>query len=111
MDIRERLLKLIEVTNKKPKELEQLTGIDRMSWSNLKRRMIRVHGEHIEAAAALWPEYAYWLVTGKTQPEVGNIGLEPCEKKCLTKQLAEKVSKTLKNGPGSPPGDRNDPLE
>lgn len=93
MDIRERLLTLIEVTNKKPKELEQLTGIDRMSWSNLKRRMIRVHGEHIEAAATLWPEYAYWLVTGKTQPEVGNISPE-----------LDELRKNLARAGGSPKG-------
>lgn len=28
----------------------------------------------IETVARHYPQYAYWLVTGMTQPEAGNIG-------------------------------------
>lgn len=67
---------LIKVSGKKPKELEELTGVDRMSWANLKRETIRANAEHIEAACRLWPEYAYWLTTGKTIAAAGQISPE-----------------------------------
>lgn len=59
-----------------PTELEKTTGIDRMRWSNVKRKSIRATGEHLEAAGKLWPEYAYWLITGNARPEHGDISPE-----------------------------------
>ena len=32
-----------------------------------------MRASEIEALAKLWPEYAYWLTTGKEIPEVGQI--------------------------------------
>lgn len=75
-DLRERLIELIEISGMKPKELENQTGVDRMKWANVKRKAQRVNQEHIEAAVKLWPEYAYWLTTGKTIPEAGQISPE-----------------------------------
>lgn len=76
MDIKERLNKLIEKKGIKPKELEEKTGVDRMKWANLKRGTIRAQQEHIEAVVKLWPEYAYWITTGLTIPEAGQISPE-----------------------------------
>lgn len=97
--------------NTGPAELARLTGISIDRWKSIRSRGVRASTEEVDACVELWPQYAYWLVTGKTQPEVGNIGLEPCEKGCLTKQLAEKVIKTLKNGPGSHSDNNAEPKE
>ena len=75
-DIRERLKNLIEKSGLTPKELEEKSGLDRMSWANVKRNRIRVNQEHIEAAVKLWPEYAYWLTTGNVITEAGQISPE-----------------------------------
>ena len=76
MDIRDRINKLIDFKEIKPTELVEKTGIDRMKWANLKRSRVRAQQEHIEAIVALWPEYAYWITTGKTLPEAGQISPE-----------------------------------
>jgi hypothetical protein len=76
MDIRDRLNKLIDHKGITPTELVEKTGIDRMKWANLKRLRVRAQQEHIEAIVDLWPEYAYWITTGKTLPEAGQISPE-----------------------------------
>lgn len=76
MDIRDRINSLIEFQEIQPKALEELTGIDRMKWANLKRKRIRCQQEHIESIIKLWPEYAYWITTGLTIPEAGQISPE-----------------------------------
>jgi hypothetical protein len=73
MDIQERLNIVISTSGLTPTALEKMTGIDRMRWSNVKRRSVRAGAQEIEAAGKLWPQYAYWLVTGLTQPEAGHI--------------------------------------
>ncbi len=74
MSIKERALALIEAKQASPKQLEGLTGIDRYRWQNLKNKESqKATEEHLEALISLWPEYAYWLVTGKTIPKVGQI--------------------------------------
>lgn len=76
MDLRERLILVIDKVSLSPTELERKSGIDRMRWVNVKRRRIRAGDDHIEAIGKLWPKYAYWLVTGLTQPEAGHISPE-----------------------------------
>jgi hypothetical protein len=76
MDLQDRLNLLMEHTKLTPTELERETGIDRMRWSNIKRRSVRAGAPEIEAAGKLWPEYAYWLMTGAVIPEAGQISPE-----------------------------------
>jgi hypothetical protein len=76
MDLQDRLKSLIDHSELSPTDLEKQTGIDRMRWSNIKRRHVRAGAPEIEAAGKLWPEYAYWLITGLVQPEAGNISPE-----------------------------------
>lgn len=74
MTLRERLIKVIDHKGKTPKTMEELTGIDRAKWANIKRKdPIRATEEHIEAVCNLWPEYALWITTGKTIQEAGQI--------------------------------------
>ncbi|MDI1279523.1 DNA-binding protein [Methylobacter sp.] len=56
--------------------LEAKTGIKSTTWANVRLKKIRINEEHLEAVIALWPEYAYWITTGKTMPESGQISPE-----------------------------------
>jgi hypothetical protein len=49
---------------KKYKELEELTGITTATWRSWWNRGGTPSGEMIEAVGKIWPEYAFWLVTG-----------------------------------------------
>jgi hypothetical protein len=76
MDLQDRLILLMSHSGMTPTDLEKASNIDRMRWSNIKRRQVRAGAPEIEAAGKLWPQYAYWLVTGLTQPEAGHISPE-----------------------------------
>jgi hypothetical protein len=56
--------------------MEKLTGIEEYKWGNIEKGTQKVNEDHIEAVAKHWPEFAYWLVTGKTIPEAGQISPE-----------------------------------
>lgn len=45
-------------------------------WQNIKRGRARFGIEEAEALAELFPEYALWLITGRTNPEAGQISPE-----------------------------------
>jgi hypothetical protein len=57
-------------------EFEQETGIPAKTWSNIENGLQKANEDHIEAIGRRWPEFAYWLVTGKTIPEAGQISPE-----------------------------------
>lgn len=72
--ISERLIKIIDA--RLPRKgaftyLEEKTGISARSWGHAYNRRSVPGIEHIEAMGALFPEYAYWIMTGKTIPEAG----------------------------------------
>ncbi len=74
--ITDRLLKIIEnETDAKNrfKKLDEATDIAKDSWTAVWHRRQRPTAEMIEAIAKLWPDYAYWLATGDTEPEFGHI--------------------------------------
>ena len=74
--IRERLLEVIEKSGLSASELEERTGIKAYTWGNLKTGKQRANEDHIEALNGLFPEYAYWMSTGKTLPNAGQISPE-----------------------------------
>lgn len=49
---------------KKYKELEELTRITAASWRSWWNRGGTPSGEMVEAVCTIWPECAFWLVTG-----------------------------------------------
>ena len=66
------------------REVRESTGLGRTLWARevginektLKKIELeeqRARDDVIEAVAKHYPQYAYWLVTGMTQPEAGNI--------------------------------------
>lgn len=58
--------------------MEQLTGIRASTWQNFERGRQRANDEMLEALGQVWPQYAFWLMTGETDPEHGH--LSPHEK-------------------------------
>lgn len=55
---------------------EKETGIDRYRWGNIRNGKARLSDEEIDAVIKLFPNYAYWLATGKVIPEAGQTSPE-----------------------------------
>lgn len=68
----DRFILLIEIEGIKMPWLEERTGIDAKRWHTIKQRKIMRTSE-LDAITELWPEYSYWLATGKELPEAGQI--------------------------------------
>ncbi|GAA3588378.1 DNA-binding protein [Marinobacter xestospongiae] len=63
----------LEITSK---QMEELTGIDRYKWGNIRGRKQKVNEDYLAALAEAFPQFAYWLMTGLTLPEAGQISPE-----------------------------------
>lgn len=73
--MKDRIVEIIEhVTDphRKFKQFEELTGIGARKWQNLAQGKQRANDEMLEAIGKAFPQYAYWLVTGKTDEEHGH---------------------------------------
>lgn len=57
-------------------EFAQKTGIGTNQLSNLEHKKQKVYAWHIEAISNEWPQYGYWLCTGKVLPDAGQISPE-----------------------------------
>jgi hypothetical protein len=71
--IRERLINLFNADGMTSKDTEKLTGIDLDKWNSVRARRRRVNEDDIEAFNEVFPQFAYWLTTGKTIPEAGQV--------------------------------------
>jgi Helix-turn-helix. len=57
-------------------ELSLKTGIRSGQISGIENKRQKAYGWQIEAISKVWPEYVYWLATGKTIEEAGQISPE-----------------------------------
>lgn len=67
--ISKRFCELIELNtspNRKYKFLEEQSGIKALNWRNAFNGGQRPTAEMLQVVARLWPEYAFWLITGIT---------------------------------------------
>ncbi|WP_435105866.1 helix-turn-helix domain-containing protein [Arhodomonas sp. AD133] len=48
-------------------------GVSMRTIEGIERRGSSPRGEVLEAVAKKWPQYSYWLLTGQTLPEQGQI--------------------------------------
>ncbi|EEG06930.1 hypothetical protein [Pseudogulbenkiania ferrooxidans] len=55
------------------KELEEISGIAATTWQSFGRARQRATSEMVEAVSKQWPQFAFWLVTGLTDPEYGHV--------------------------------------
>ena len=74
--IRDRILKLFELSGLSPSEFEERTGISKHTWGNLKAGRQRANEDQISAVCKAFPEYAYWVATGEVLPIAGQISPE-----------------------------------
>mgnify|MGYP000320632491 CR=1 FL=1 len=72
-NLNERLRELIDFSRMSNPKLEETTGIKRESWSAMRNKRTRANEEHIESISKIYPEFAYWLVTGETIESAGQI--------------------------------------
>lgn len=74
--MRDRIKELIDhVANpRRPwADMEVMTGIGHDKWNNICRGRQRANDEVIEKLGELWPQYVFWLVTGKTDERHGQV--------------------------------------
>lgn len=76
MNIRSRLIEIIKERTdeaRRFKSLEELTRISGATWRTFWNRNSAPSGEMIEAISMQWPQYAFWLATGGTDPVAGHV--------------------------------------
>ncbi|BBL58133.1 transcriptional regulator [Methylomonas koyamae] len=57
-------------------QFEHVTGINAKTWANIELGKQKANEEHLLAITHNWPEYALWLMTDQTAPEIGQISPE-----------------------------------
>lgn len=71
--MKERFKQIREWSKLTKKEFGEKIGIKGKTIENIEDGRQRVNEEHIEAIIKHYPFFVYWLVTGKTLEEVGQI--------------------------------------
>ena len=82
-NIGDRVRSLLEIRGM-PNRLEDITGIDRDTWRNVRYAKQKVNEDHITAVCEAFPEYRLWVETGQTAPESGQVSptaQQPANKK------------------------------
>ena len=70
-------IKFIRIAEKITQQnLSELLNISKKNIVNYETKINKPSGEFILKMCNAFPEYAYWLVTGQTQVEAGNISPE-----------------------------------
>lgn len=69
-EIRDRAVQLIRIAG--PKKLSQAGETNHERWKNISKGAIRMSTEEMGVLVKLFPEYALWLVSGRTEPENGH---------------------------------------
>ena len=71
--MKDRIRKLRESLGFDRTMFEAETGIKAKTWANVENGLQKANEEHIKAIIEKWPKFAYWLTTGQTLPEAGQI--------------------------------------
>lgn len=76
--IKERVITVLKHSRLKLPQLEELTGISRYTWSNLKNpaKAREIKADEIEAVVKLYPQFALWIVSGIVHPDCGQVSPE-----------------------------------
>lgn len=72
----ERLIKLRKKIGLTADEFSLETGIKTGQIRSIENKRQKLYAWHIEKISKKWPEYSYWLATGLTIPEAGQISPE-----------------------------------
>ena len=87
-----RFKKIIEESGMSIPEISKRTGVSAEKLKGPIYKKTRINQEHIEIVLELWPQFIYWLVTGETLEECGQISPE-IEEIRRAKRLLAKASK------------------
>lgn len=68
-EIRDRAVLLVRLAG--PKKLSQLGETNHERWKNISKGAIRMGTEEIGVLVKMYPQYALWLASGNTAPEIG----------------------------------------
>lgn len=72
--IKARVIEILKLEALKNPALEELTGISRYTWQNIRNKPEReIKEEEIVAIANLFKKYRYWLISGEELPEAGQV--------------------------------------
>lgn len=71
--MREKIRAIREIKGLSRTEFAKETGVPAKTWENVENGLQKANEDHLKAVAKRWPEYAYWLMTGNTIPEAGQI--------------------------------------
>ena len=74
--MRLRLKEIIADSGMSLRHLSEKSGVPVNKWKSVLHSGTRVNEDLINAVHVLWPQYVYWLVTGSTLPECGQISPE-----------------------------------
>jgi Fe-S-cluster formation regulator IscX/YfhJ len=88
--IKDRILELIEHTthpHRKFAEFEEMTGIKKQTWQNLANDKQRANEDMLEAIGNRWPQYSFWIMTGKTDEKNNHTSPILEQKENWTKKL------------------------
>ncbi|OEC38492.1 DNA-binding protein [Pseudomonas sp. 1D4] len=69
--VRNRALQLIRAVG--PKHLSELGGKNYERWRNISGGKIRISTDEVGILAEAYPQFALWLISGRTEPENGHI--------------------------------------
>lgn len=90
--IKQRVITILSWSDIRLPKLEELTGISRYTWSNLKNpsKNREIKEEEILAIAKVFPQFRWWLLTGEVMPEVGQTSPDyESEKRNTSKKNAD----------------------
>lgn len=73
MDLRERIKEIERVENLTREELAKRMGVSYTRLRNLVGGQTKFRIDDLEALAAIFPAYEYWIYSGKELPESGQI--------------------------------------
>lgn len=73
-DIKDRAVLLIRMAG--PKALSLLGDTNHERWKNISKGAIRMGTDEIAVLVKMYPQYALWLASGNTAPEVGQTSPE-----------------------------------
>ena len=76
MDMKSRLREIYQDSGWSVPHIAKISGIQQPRWKAALYGPARINSDILEAVDKLWPQYIYWLVTGRTLPEVGQISPE-----------------------------------
>lgn len=57
-------------------DLVRQSNINYARWRNIRHKTIRISSEELDVLIKIFPQYAYWLASGRIAPEIGQTSPE-----------------------------------